>query len=207
MKKVKTASFLTLLLAFCIQGTAFVADGYKVGDEVQDFSLKGIDGKMVSLGSQKDVKGYIIAFTCNTCPVAKAYEDRIIALNEKYAPKGYPVLAIQPNDVNSSPGDSFQAMQQRAKSKGYTFPYLSDETQNITRAFGATNTPHMFVVRKDGDKFKVAYIGAIDNNQGDPQAASQRYVENAVSELLAGKTAVTTPSARAVGCGIKWKNA
>jgi hypothetical protein len=105
VKKVKSASFLALLLAFCIQGTAFIADGYKVGDEVQDFSLKGIDGKMVSLGGQKDVKGYIIAFTCNTCPVAKAYEDRIIALNEKYASRGYPVIAIQPNDVNASPGD------------------------------------------------------------------------------------------------------
>lgn len=207
MKKRQSASFFALLLAFCIQGAAFVTNGYKIGDEVKDFSLKGVDGKMVSLADRQEVKGYIIAFTCNTCPIAKAYEDRIIALNDQYAAKGYPVVAIQPNDVTASPGDSFAAMQQRAKSKKYGFPYLADESQTVTRAFGATNTPHMFVVRKVGGKFKVAYIGAIDNNQGDPAAASQKYVENAVNELLEGKTAVTTPSARAIGCGIKWKNA
>lgn len=207
MEKLKLGSFFALLLVLCIQGTGFRAEGYKVGDEVQDFKLKSVDGKMVSLADNKNVKGYIVAFTCNTCPVAKAYEDRIIALNEQFASKGFPVVAIQPNDVQASPGDSYAAMQARSKAKKYPFPYLLDDTQTTTKAFGATNTPHMFVVRKDGEKFRVAYIGAIDNNQGDAASASKKYVESAVNELLEGKTEVTTPSARAVGCGIKWKNA
>jgi peroxiredoxin len=207
MEKLKLGSFFALLLVLCIQGTGFRAEGYKVGDEVQDFKLKGVDGKMVSLAENKNVKGYIVAFTCNTCPVAKAYEDRIIALNEQFASKGFPVVAIQPNDVQASPGDSYTAMQARSKAKKYPFPYLLDDTQTTTKAFGATNTPHMFVVRKDGEKFRVAYIGAIDNNQGDAASASKKYVESAVNELLEGKTEVKTPSARAVGCGIKWKNA
>ena len=173
MEKLKLGSFFALLLVLCIQGTGFRTEGYKVGDEVQDFKLKSVDGKMVSLADNKNVKGYIVAFTCNTCPVAKAYEDRIIALNEQFASKGFPVVAIQPNDVQASPGDSYAAMQERSKAKKYPFPYLLDDTQATTKAFGATNTPHMFVVRKDGGKFRVAYIGAIDNNQGDAASASK----------------------------------
>jgi peroxiredoxin len=207
MEKLKLVSLFAFLSVLCIQGTGFRMEGYKVGDEVQDFKLKSVDGNIVSLADNKNVKGYIVAFTCNTCPVAKAYEDRIIALNEQFASRGFPVVAIQPNDVKASPGDSYAAMQERSKAKKYPFPYLLDETQATTKAFGATNTPHMFVVRKDGGKFRVAYIGAIDNNQGDAALASKKYVENAVNELLEGKAEVTTPSARAVGCGIKWKNA
>ncbi|CCH54387.1 alkyl hydroperoxide reductase/thiol specific antioxidant/Mal allergen [Fibrisoma limi BUZ 3] len=195
-----------MLLAVLLMSMRFVSDGYKVGDTVADFKLKNVDGKAVSLADRKDVKGYIIAFTCNTCPVAKAYESRIIALNEQFAPKGYPVVAIQSNDEQRSPGDSYGAMQQRARGKSYGFPYLHDETQAVAKAFGATNTPHMFVLKKEGDAYKVAYIGAIDNNQRDAAAADKKYVEQAVTELLAGKP-VTMPTARAIGCGIKWRDA
>lgn len=204
MKKSTKVLLLFELLMVVLISARGVSDGYKVGDTVQDFRLKNIDGKTVSLADKKDVKGYIIAFTCNTCPVAQAYEKRIVALNEQFAPKGYPVVAIQSNDAQRSPGDSYNAMQQRAKSGNYSFPYLHDDTQRVARAFGATNTPHMFVVKRDGDQYRVAYIGAIDNNQYDPSAADKKYVETAVNELLTGKS-VTTPSARAVGCGIKWK--
>ncbi|MDJ1494110.1 thioredoxin family protein [Cytophagaceae bacterium DM2B3-1] len=202
----KTQLALLLLLAVGLVSARFAPAGYKVGDTVQDFSLKNVDGKMISLASNSQVKGYIITFTCNTCPVAKLYEERIIALDQKYASKGYPVLAIQPNDPGISPGDSYDLMQKRAKDKKYAFPYLVDETQAIAQTFGATNTPHVFVVKKDGDKFKVAYIGAIDNNSQDASQATKKYVEEAVDELLQGK-AVTTPSAKAIGCGIKWKKA
>ncbi|MBD2756096.1 thioredoxin family protein [Spirosoma validum] len=204
MKKSVFLPVIAFLLAVGLMNFRPLSDGYKVGDTVQDFKLKNIDGKTVSLADKKDVKGYIIAFTCNTCPVAKAYESRIVALNEQFASKGYPVVAIQSNDAQRSPGDSYDAMQQRAKSAKYSFPYLYDDTQTVARAFGATNTPHMFVVKRDGDQYRVAYIGAIDNNQYEPSAADKKYVETAVNELLAGKS-VTTPSARAVGCGIKWK--
>lgn len=204
MKKSAVISLFTLLMIVALTSARYVSDGYKVGDVVEDFKLKNVDGKQVSLADKKDVNGYIIAFTCNTCPVAKSYESRIVALNEQFSPKGYPVVAIQSNDAQRSPGDSYEAMQQRAKSKKYAFPYLYDNTQTVARAFGATNTPHMFVVKRDGNQYRVAYIGAIDNNQYEPAAADKKYVENAVNELLAGKP-VTTPSARAIGCGIKWK--
>jgi len=200
------SSGMAMLLAVLLMSTRFVSDGYKVGDTVADFKLKNVDGTSISLADRKDVKGYIIAFTCNTCPVAKAYESRIVALNEQFAPKGYPVLAIQSNDSQRSPGDSYSAMQQRARAKSYPFPYLHDESQAVAKAFGATNTPHMFVVKKEGNAYKVAYIGAIDNNQRDASAADKKYVEQAVAELLAGKP-VTTPTARAIGCGIKWRDA
>ncbi|QIP12855.1 thioredoxin family protein [Spirosoma aureum] len=206
MKKTAFLSMLALLLTVALMSTRSLSDGYKVGDTVQDFKLKNVDGKTVSLADKKDAKGYIIAFTCNSCPVAKAYESRIMALNEEFASKGYPVLAIQANDAEQSPGDSFMAMQDRAKAKKYAFPYLYDESQAVARTFGATNTPHMFVVKKDGGQYKIAYIGAIDNNQRDASAADKKYVEEAVNALLSGKS-VTTTSARAIGCGIKWKNA
>ncbi|WP_229366148.1 thioredoxin family protein [Fibrisoma montanum] len=206
MRKTRLSSGMAMLLAVLLMSTRFVSDGYKVGDTVADFKLKNVDGTSISLAGRKDVKGYIIAFTCNTCPVAKAYESRIVALNEQFAPKGYPVLAIQSNDSQRSPGDSYSAMQQRARAKSYPFPYLHDESQAVAKAFGATNTPHMFVVKKEGNAYKVAYIGAIDNNQRDASAADKKYVEQAVAELLAGKP-VTTPTARAIGCGIKWRDA
>jgi peroxiredoxin len=206
MKKTTLFSVAVLMLSMALLSTRFVSDGYRVGDTVQDFKLKNVDGKTVSLADQKEAKGFIVAFTCNTCPVAKAYEDRIIALNEQFAPKGYPVVAILSNDAQSSPGDSYSAMQQRAKAKDYAFPYLHDESQAVARTFGVTNTPHIFVVKKEGNQYKVAYIGAIDNNQRDGSTATKKYVEEAVNEVLAGKS-VTTPTARAIGCGIKWRDA
>ncbi|GAA4454495.1 thioredoxin family protein [Nibrella saemangeumensis] len=217
MKKFKLLALGSLLASAVLLSVALmntrmadrdyaVAGGYKVGDVVQDFKLKNVDGTTVSLSDNQQAKGYIIVFTCNTCPVAKAYESRIMKLDEQFAAKGYPVVAIQPNDVQRSPGDSFEAMKQRSQSRKYSFPYLYDESQSVTQAFGASNTPHVFVVKREGSQFRVAYIGAIDNNQYDAAAAEKKYVESAVNELLAGKP-VTTPSARAIGCGIKWKNA
>ncbi|WP_229254329.1 thioredoxin family protein [Dyadobacter sp. NIV53] len=194
----------TIVLSVILTGMCLKDDGYKIGDEVQNFSLMNVNGEMVSLTDKQYVKGYIIAFTSNTCPVSKAYENRIMALNEKFEPRGYPVIAIQANDVRNSPADSYSAMQQKSYSRNYRFPYLYDEDQSVTRAFGATSTPQMFVLHLRNNRYKVAYIGALDNNQASAFAASQRYVENAVNELLAGRP-VSLPSARAVGCGIKWK--
>lgn len=176
--------------------------GYGVGDTVSDFKLKNIDGKLVSLSSFQ-TKGVTIIFDCNTCPVSKAYNNRILALAQKYKDT-YPVVAINANDPTESPGDSFEQMIQYAKEKGYTFPYLIDETQNVAKAFGATNTPHVFVLSRSGSEFRVSYIGAIDNNTKSAADATKKYVEQALDELLAGKT-VTTSKTKAVGCGIKWK--
>ena len=178
---------------------------YKLGDAVEDFKLKNVDGKMVALSDYKSQKGAIVIFDCNTCPYSKAYNDRIIALNKKYASKGFPVITINANDPQISPGDSFEEMAARAKKKNYDFPYLIDESQSVARAFGATNTPHVFVLQKDGDSFKVAYIGTIDDNHRDASAAKKKYVEDAVTALINGQP-VSTPSTKAIGCTIKWRN-
>lgn len=192
---------LTLVMLFSGVKTA---DGLKVGDLAVDFNLKNIDGKMRSLAANKETKGYILIFTCNTCPYSVAYEDRIIALHNKYAPKGYPVVAVQPNNSKRSPGDSFEKMQKRAKSKGFPFPYLMDETQEVTSTYGATNTPHVYVLnRKSNETFKIEYIGAIDNNSRDAAAADKHYVQDAVENLLKGKKVETTKT-KAIGCTIKW---
>ncbi len=197
----KKLAFLAAVLAV----TAFAPSGYNIGDKATDFKLKNIDNKMVSLADYKDAKGFIVVFTCNHCPFAKAYEDRIIALDTKYKAKGYPVIAINPNDPIAVPEDNLATMQQRAKAKNYAFPYLVDETQNIAKTYGATRTPHVFVLQKSGIDYIVKYEGAIDDNSDDASAVKEKYVENAVDALLAGKP-VTTTTTKAIGCGIKWKS-
>ena len=176
----------------------------KPGDAAVDFTLKNVDGKMVSLSDYKDQKGVILVFTCNPCPFAKAYEKRIIQLHNNYATKGYPVVAIDPNDEDISPEDTFEKMQALAKEKDYPFPYLKDETQEVYKAYGATRTPHIFLLSNNKGKFKVAYIGAIDDNAMDSAAVSKNFLEDAIAAVNAGKKpnpAVT----KAIGCTIKSK--
>jgi len=177
-------------------------EGYQVGDYIEDFSLKNIDNKMVSLADYKEAKGFIITFTCNTCPYSVAYEDRLIDLDKKYAEKGYPVIAINPNNPEVKAGDSFEAMKERAKEKGFTFPYIFDEGQKIFPKFGATKTPHMYVIQKTDKGHQVAYIGAIDDNYKSAEAVTKKYVEAAVDALLSGKE-VEVKSTKAIGCSIK----
>ncbi len=184
---------------------SFTPAGYKTGDEVKDFSLKNVDGKMISMSNYKEAKGFIVVFTCNHCPFAKAYESRIMDLDKKYASKGYPVIAINPNDPTISPDDSYANMVTRAKEKNYSFPYVYDETQEVAKAFGAARTPHVYIVKKEGGKNIVKYIGAIDNNSDEPEKVTQRFVEDALDALLAGKPVPTTET-KAIGCTIKWRS-
>lgn len=180
--------------------------GYEAGDHATDFELKNVDGKIISLSDFKDANGFIIAFTCNSCPIAQLYEQRIIDLHKEYAPQGYPVIAINPNDPVKQPGDSFEEMQKRAGEKNYPFPYLIDATQEITKTYGATNTPHMYVLQKDGDQYVVKYIGAIDNNPKEPEKATKKYINDALDALIEGRE-VPVEETKAVGCSIKWKSA
>ena len=198
----------TVLFLVCVSLLAFSSSntGYEVGDTASDFKLKNVDGNMVSLSDFSSAKGFIIAFDCNTCPVSKAYNARIKALNDKYASQGFPLIAINPNSPELSSGESFDEMVKYAKKKGYSFPYLYDESQSTIRAFGPTNTPHIFVLTKSGSEFKVAYIGAIDDNSRSGEKAENHYVEAAVDALIAGKP-VATPKTKAVGCGVKLKSA
>jgi peroxiredoxin len=205
MKKI-VVTFLVLVIAgFVAMGFRPVPAGYSVGDTATDFHLKNVDGKIVSLADYKAAKGFIVTFTCNHCPFAKMYESRIMALNQKYAPLGYPVIAINPNDPMKEDEDSYANMVTRAKEKGYTFPYLVDELQDVTHAFGATNTPHLFVLNKEKGALVVRYIGAIDDNAQDASAATKHYTEDAVNQLLANQQ-VAVSKTKAIGCSIKWKD-
>ena len=179
-----------------------LVEGYAVGDMATDFSLKNIDGEMVSLADYEDAKGFIVTFTCNHCPYAVAYEDRIIALDAKYKDQGYPVIAINPNNPELVEEDSFENMKLRAEEKGFTFPYLLDEGQTIYPQYGATKTPHMFVLEKTDAGNRVAYIGAIDDNHEDENGVTKRYVEDAVDALLNGEQPEVTKT-KAIGCSIK----
>ena len=177
-------------------------DGYKIGDVATDFSLPNVDGEMVSLADFEDAKGFIVIFTCNTCPYSVAYEDRIIALDKVYKAKGYPVIAINPNDPAAIDGDGLADMKVRATEKGFTFPYLQDVGQQVYPQYGATKTPHVFVLQKEGENNIVRYIGAIDDSSRNPKKVKKRYVEQAVDALLAGKSPSTT-TIKAIGCSIK----
>ena len=160
MKLIYSLSLVCLALLFA--GSP-VKKGYEVGDTAIDFKLKNVDSKMISLADYKEAKGYIVIFDCNTCPYSKAYNDRIVALSKKYS-KDFPLIAINSNSSEESSGDSFEDMVKYAKKNGYNFPYLIDETQEIARAYGATNTPHVFILNKTKSDLKVAYIGTIDDN-------------------------------------------
>jgi thiol-disulfide isomerase/thioredoxin len=145
-----------------------------------------------------------VIFHCNQCPYSKAYENRIIALNAKYASKGLPVITINPNDPAINPEDSFEKMKIRAKQEKYTFPYLVDDTQEIAKAYGAKATPHVYLLKKTDEGLVVSYTGAIDNDTENVNDAKIKYAENAADALLAGKEIELTQT-KAIGCSIKWK--
>lgn len=197
---------MAFVAAFAMSFTAVteysMSEGYKVGDKADDFSLKNVDGNMVSLSNFENAKGFLVIFTCNTCPYAQAYEDRIIALDAKYKPQGVPVIAINPNDPSAKPGDSFAKMKERAKNKGFTFPYLFDEGQKVYPQYGATRTPHVFLLEKTASGNVVKYIGAIDDNYQDASQVDETFVENAVNAMLAGNE-INPKTTKAIGCGIK----
>ncbi|MEO0732699.1 MAG: thioredoxin family protein [Bacteroidota bacterium] len=181
-------------------------DGLSVGDVAPDFSLVGTDGETHSLATTMDAngnppRGYAVTFTCNTCPYAKGYEERLVALHEKLSEQGYPVVAIQPNDVTIKPGDNMEAMQARAAEKGFGFAYLLDADQTVYPQYGASKTPEVYLL--DADRV-VRYHGAIDDNAQDPDAVTVNYVEKAVAALELGAE-VDPAEVKAIGCSIKAK--
>lgn len=194
MKKI----FIALLL-----GVSYVvnAQGYKVDSEVAAFELIGVDQKLHKLHGEK---GAIVVFTCNHCPFSKIYEQRIIDLDNKFRPLGYPVIAISSNDPKVEPEDSFEKMQELSLAKSYPFPYLFDESQQVAKDFGATRTPHVFVVEKKKSKYILRFKGAIDDNAQSADDAKVKFVEDAVNALLKGEK-VAQKEVKAIGCTIKWK--
>jgi len=200
---IKIFAFVLLAgLASAFTYNKTIASGYKVGDIATDFSLKNIDNKKVALKDFKDAKGFIVIFTCNHCPYAQAYEDRIVALDKKYKKLGYPVIAINPNNPEKQKDDSFELMKVKAKEKGFTFPYLLDEGQKVYPQYGATKTPHVYILQKTPKGNVVKYIGAIDDNYAEASAVKQKYVENAINALLKNKE-ISVKETKAIGCSIK----
>lgn len=195
-------AFLLFISVFL--GTAFTSNvptPYKIGDTATDFKLKSVDGEMYGMSDYKSAKGFIVVFTCNHCPFAVKYEDRINDLAKKYKSKGYVLLAINPNDPAVQAEDSFELMKVRAKEKGFAFPYLFDEGQKIYPQYGATKTPHVFLLDKNR---VVKYIGAIDDNVDSAKDVKEKYLENAIAALETGK--IPSPeTTKAIGCSIKAK--
>lgn len=200
MKKIfllSTALLLIVLSAY--------SQNYQVGDRVNHFKLKNVDGKMVSTMDYDDAKGFVVVFTCNSCPYSIKYEDRIIELDKKYKNKNFPVIAINPNDPDVQPKDSYALMIAKAKEKNFSFPYLFDPGRKVSAAFGATRTPHVFLLSKKNNELTVEYIGAIDDNFKDASKVKKKYLEDAINALLDGKKPKPNYT-KAIGCGVKKKS-
>ncbi|HZJ73389.1 MAG TPA: thioredoxin family protein [Perlabentimonas sp.] len=195
---------LLLLSMIVLAAATTFGQGYKIGDKAMDFSLKNVDGKMVSMSNYSDAKGFVVIFSCNHCPYVIAYEDRIIDLHKKYAPKGYPVIAINPNNPEVQPQDSYEKMIERANEKNFPFAYLFDQGQKVYPIYGATKTPHVYLLNKKGNDLIVEYIGTIDNNYRDASQVTETYLADAIDALLAGEKPSITET-KAIGCTIKVK--
>ncbi|MDR7370365.1 thioredoxin family protein [Flavobacterium aquidurense] len=200
MKKI----ILLVMLAF----SAFLSQAQnatlKAGDTAPDFKLKNVDGKEVSFNSFPKAKGYIVVFTCNTCPYAVGYEQRIIDLDNKFRPQGYPVIAINPNDPEASKADTFEKMQELAKDKKYPFPYLFDAGQKVTDQYGAKRTPHLFIVSKTDKGNVVEYVGAIDNDPEGNNGQKTKYAEDVIASLKSNQKPTITQT-KEIGCTVKRK--
>ena len=174
--------------------------GLKIGDHAPDFDLPGVGGKRYSFNNFKDKKAVVVIFSCNHCPTVQAYEDRMIELQREYEDKGVKIVAINSNETENHPEDSFENMVKRSKEKGFNFPYLRDENQSTATAYGATHTPHIFLLDENRN---LQYTGAIDDNRLEPEKVTQHHLREALDEVLEGKS-VSNPETYSVGCSIKW---
>jgi len=173
----------------------------KIGDPAPGFRLPGVDGKSYGLGDFKNKKAVIVMFSCNHCPTVKAYEDRFVEFQRDYKDKGVVLIAINPNDDKRYPEDSFGNMKTRAREKGFNFPYLRDESQEVARAYGAERTPEVFVF---DEKRTLRYHGRIDDNVHEPNQIRQHYLRDALDAILGGRE-IPLKDTEPVGCTIKWK--
>lgn len=173
----------------------------KIGDKAPTFSLSATDGAHVELEALAGAPALAVIFSCNHCPYVMAWEDRMEQINRDYADRGFKMVAINANDDLMYPEDSFEAMVKRASERGFTFPYLRDDSQDVPRAYGAQRTPEVFLFDKD---LRLAYHGAIDDNYEEPSEVKHHYLRDAIEALLAGRKP-DVEETEPVGCTIKWR--
>ncbi len=173
----------------------------KIGDPIVPFRLPGVDGRTHGTDDYATTPILVVIFSCNHCPYVQAWEDRMIAIQRDYLARGVQFLLINSNDPAQYPEDSFEEMQKRASLKGYPFPYLFDETQEVARSYGAERTPEVFVFDRDR---RLRYHGAIDDNYEDPSRVQAHYLRDALDALLSGNP-VPVEETRPVGCTVKWR--
>jgi len=198
----RIGSVLAALLV-CASGVR-AGDGLAIGDmaPMKDAKLKNVDGQEVSIGETAGEKGTLVIFTCNQCPYAKAWEQRLTEIGNTYSARGVGVIAVNANDPKVVPGDGFEAMKERASERGMKFPYVVDATSGVAKAFGATRTPEAFLFDATG---KLVYHGTIDDNYEDAAKVKSSFLKNALDAVLAGKE-VPVSQTKALGCGIKFRS-
>jgi len=173
-----------------------------LGQAAPAFDLPGVDGRHYTLASFEDAQALVIVFSCNHCPYVVGSEDRMIAFYRDFAPQGVAMVAINSNETDNHPTDSFAHMVQHAQDRKLPFAYLRDASQDVARAYGALRTPHYYLF--DGQR-KLVYTGRMDDNPRDAAKARTHELRDAAEALLAGRqppVALTNP----IGCNVKWKS-
>lgn len=198
MKKIATLLILLMIVS------SFSFKEITTEKTIKNFSLKSTDNKVISLEKYKNAKGFIIVFTCNKCPMAKLYSERLNNLSEKYNSKKIYLMAINAMDTVAYKEENFKLMQKKVKKEKLLFPYLQDKEQAVAKQFGASYTPQSFVIWKNKlGKWIIRYEGSIDDSALEPKKANN-YLETAVVELLQNKT-VSNPTTKSVGCRIFYR--
>lgn len=173
----------------------------QIGDSAPQFTLPGADGNEYSLSSFNDAKVLVVVFSCNHCPYVVGSEERMKRLVSDYDPRGVAMVAINSNETENHPGDSFEHMKQRVRERGLNFPYLRDETQEVARRYGALRTPHFYVFDQDR---RLQYTGRMDDNPRTPGKQTTRELRDALDAVLAGRKPAV-PVTNPIGCNAKWK--
>ncbi|HUJ78552.1 MAG TPA: thioredoxin family protein [Thermoplasmata archaeon] len=171
------------------------------GDPAPDFALPGTDGATHRLSEFSDRRLLLVVFWCNHCPYVQAWESRMIEIGRKYAAQGVATVLINSNDADAYPDDGPESMAHRAREKGYPFPYLRDETQEVAHAYGALVTPHPMLFGPDR---RLLFQGRIDDDHQHPERVTHRYLETALAQALAGEP-VAPAAVPVAGCTVKWK--
>jgi peroxiredoxin len=171
-----------------------------MGERAPDFELPDTEGRRHRLSLREGTLAQVIVFTCNHCPYALAWHDRLMAAARDYAGQRVRFVAVNPNDAERYPADSYEAMQARVRAEEWRMPYLRDESQEAARAFGARTTPDVFVLDSEG---RLRYRGAPDSDYGDP-AQNAAWLREALDDLLAEQE-LRRPETEPVGCSVKWR--